>query len=152
MQPEPEAVTVADASAVLVAPQYDFGPRIIHVPQPGERRDRASVPDEYHLDHDGDEYVPPRRRAAPKPQTRNDMPAEPRRKPFNPSPPPRQHRTVLNAPPGDTSLTPIRPTPRFDARPQSGDKFPAVPPPGYAPPRTLPQPVPSEGTDSTDSE
>lgn len=65
--PRAEPFAVADASTAIV--QYDAGPRIIHVPQPGERRARASLPDrdDAYLDDDQDDYVQPRR-AAPKPQ------------------------------------------------------------------------------------
>ena len=69
-------------------------------------------------------------------------PAEPRRKPFNPAPPPQQRRAILSAPPPspDMSLTPIRPTPRFDKKPETGEKFATSPPPGYTPPKALPEP------------
>lgn len=128
----------------IMVPYYPAGPRIIHVPQPGERPARASVPEreELYLDDDGDTYVPPRRsRVEPKPQKRAAVPpAEPRRKPFNP--PPQQRRAILSAPPPspDTSLTPIRPTPRFDKKPETGEKFATSPPPGYTPPKALPEP------------
>ncbi len=143
--PRAEPFAVADASAVVLT-QYGAGPRIIHVPQPGDRRARATAPDhdDAYPDDDQDDYVQPRRRAAPKPQKRSDAPpAEPRRKPFNASPPPPQpRRTVLSAPPPapDYSLTPIRPTPRFGAKPESGEKFATTPPPGYRPPSALPPP------------
>lgn len=142
--PQAEPFAVADASAAVLT-QYGAGPRIIHVPQPGERRARANAPerDDLYVDDHEDDYVPPRRRAAPKPQKRSDAPpAEPRRKPFNSSPPPQPRRTVLSAPPSapDYSLTPIRPTPRFGVKPESGEKFATTPPPGYKPPSALPPP------------
>lgn len=142
-------VRLAEVPPTLVygMPIYNAGPRIIHVPQPGERPARASLPerDDVYLDDDDDEYVPPPRRprVAPKPQKRSDTPkAEPRRKPFNPSPPPKPRRTVLSAPPPapDYSLTPIKPTPRFEARQEKGEKFATSPPPGYAPPSNIPAP------------
>jgi hypothetical protein len=33
---------------------------------------------------------------------------------------------------------PVRPTPRFSAKAESGEKFPPPPPPGYTPPANLP--------------
>ncbi len=76
----------------LYAPRYDAGPRIIHVPQPGDyERDSAAVPDESYRE-------PPRRRAAP--------------------PPPRKRvRQITSAPPSppsaDDKLTPLYPTPKY---------------------------------------
>jgi hypothetical protein len=127
------------------APRYERGPRIIHVPQPGERDDRASVNkrDEPAASNDGGEEEvapPPRRRATPRPQRRSDAP---------PSPPPGPRRNVLSAPPPPAEgLTPIRPTPRFNSKADRAEKFdpprdPAVtsstpPLAGYTPPAALP--------------
>ncbi len=143
-----DVLSVAPARALnnAYAPRYDRGPRIIHVPQPGERDDRASVNDRDQPaasnDNDDEEVAPPpRRRAAPPPQRRSDAP---------PPPPPGPRRTVLSAPPPPAEgLTPIYPTPRFNSKADSGDKFapprepavtPSAPPPpvGYTPPAALP--------------
>lgn len=143
-----DVLSAAPARSVnaAYAPQYDRGPRIIKVPQPGDRHDQASVPDSYMDDDEDDDGAavapPPRQRSKPRPQKRSDAPAaEPRRKPYNAAPPPVERRTVLSAPPPppETSLTPIRPTPRFNAKPEDGEKF-APPPPGYTPPAALPDP------------
>lgn len=130
-------------------PQFDRGPRIIRVPLPGERGVSASVNSgAQYLDED--EYVeaaPPRPRVTPKPQRRSDAPAtEPRCKPYNSSPPSVPRRTVLSAPPlpAETSLTPIRPTPRFGEKPvrqitgatrlETGVNSPPAPPLAYTAP------------------
>lgn len=126
--------------------RYDAGPRIIHVPQPGEEyEDRASLsdPDEPAMapDDDDEEMAPPpRRRVKPRPPAKSDAP--PRRKAYHTStvrPAPVERRTILSAP---SSLhdgpTPIRPTPRFDKKAENGAKFPPPPPPGYTPPSNLP--------------
>ena len=141
-------VTVALAGAGAVAyaqeggiPYYVRGPRIIHVPQPGEdvQDSRASLRSDTSGGVDDDEaaYVAPTpRRAmkpAPKPRPKTLAKAsthqEPlRRKPYNvslpePPPPPPEpsgpRRALLSAPPPTPSLssgpTPTRPTPRFAA-------------------------------------
>lgn len=120
-------------------PYYARGPRIIHVPQPGDdlRDSRASLhgePEDF--DDDAVSVAPsPRRVTKPAPQARPKKIAkagthrEPlRRKPFSvslpePPPPPPEpagpRRALLSAPPPTSSLsdgpTPIRPTPRFAA-------------------------------------
>jgi hypothetical protein len=163
-----DIVSVAPISPLNVAntPNYQRGARIIHVPQPGERDERASVNerDEPALSPKDDEEEaapPPRRRTAapprltprttprwapqrteqsPPPQRRSDAPPPP-------SPPPGPRRAVLSAPPPPAEgPTPIRPTPRFNAKADSGEKFqqpatPDAPPPpsGYSPPAALPQ-------------
>jgi hypothetical protein len=115
----------------IAAPRYDSGPRIIQVPQPGERDDRASSYDgdaAVSGDNDDTEQAPPRplprRRIAPRPQYRGDLPppsprARPEPKP--PGPP----RNVLSAPPppAGNSLSPIYPTPKFRAKPEPAEKF-----------------------------
>lgn len=126
---------------------YFAGPRIIHVPQPGED-DVASVPNVRRVMPDDDDDAedqpapPPRRQSAPRPQKQkaNDTPPAPRRKPYGAAvqerPAPVERRTVLRAPVHD-GPTPVRPTPRFVK--ETGSKFPPPPPPGYTPPSNLPQ-------------
>jgi hypothetical protein len=135
----------------LLAPRFNGGPRIIHVPQPGERSapaghyedDEAAVPD----DIDAAPPPPPRRSTTSRPAKRIEAPpprasADPLPERAKPEPkllgPP---RNVLSAPPPPAnSLTPIYPTPKFDAGSQG--KFIApdaraetpLPPPGYSPP------------------
>lgn len=118
-------------------PYYARGPRIIHVPQPGDdlRDNRASL-NTVAPEEDDDDVVsavpPPRRAAKPaaRPQktaARTGSSAPPRRKPFSvspPEPPPPlaeplgPRRALLSAPPPPTPSihdgpTPLRPTPRF---------------------------------------
>ncbi|MBI4367614.1 MAG: hypothetical protein HY543_12430 [Deltaproteobacteria bacterium] len=163
------SVVPARASNVAFAQNYQRGPRIIHVPQAGERddraNDRASVNDRDEPaatnDDDDEEAAPaPRRRTTPAPRAtprwpaRSDAPPSPapplqRRSDAPPPPPQAPRRTVLSAPPPPADgPTPIRPTPRYNS--SSNDKFgaprdPAVtadapPPAGYSPPSALPQP------------
>jgi hypothetical protein len=173
---------------------YQRGPRIIHVPQPGEGTQertqerttdravkkptaRASVerrpePSVTADDEDDDvEVVPspppsPRPRAPlPKPRAAAAPPQPPaaitprwklRSETPPPPPPPGPRRAVLSAPPPDTfGPTPIRPTPRFDAKAEQAEKFAApsepatpsaevsetAPPVGYTPPATPEPPV-----------
>lgn len=113
----------------VFAPRFDAGPRIIHVPQPGERtgvgdRDEAALPDEAI-----EQYAPPpRRRAISRPVHRS----EPR-----PAPPPRPRRNVLSLPPNGVGLSPVHPTPQFsdrlDAKAEA-EKFSPPEPPGSRPP------------------
>lgn len=138
-------------------PSYTRGPRIIQVPQPGDRAsiDRRGEPD---VDHDDDEDAAPQppRRIVPKPKQRSDAPPEPRRKPFsNTAAPPAtapaatERRTVLSAPPMPAQgPSPIYPTPRFGMKPDQVEKsgpprVDAAPAPepleGLAPPATLPR-------------
>lgn len=137
------------AAAVDESPRYGAGARIIHVPQPRARGEQAGSYryDEAAVPADGnDENVapPPRRRAIQRSQ-RSDPPPPPapprvRSEPKRVLGPP---RNVLGAPQAATQLTPIYPTPKFDAKLYSGDKFAApetnaatmAPPPGYTPPR-----------------
>lgn len=126
---------------------YERGPRIIHVPQPGdrvanrpaarasvERRPEPAVTDE----DDDDEYVvsPPRRpRAAPpKPRIAAPPPQPPaaitprwklRSETPPPPPPSGPRRAVLSAPPASAvGPTPLRPTPNFDSKAADrGEKF-----------------------------
>jgi hypothetical protein len=136
-----------------VAPRYDGGPRIIHVPQPDDRSDRGTPYDDEAVvpeatDDDQDVAPPPRRptgnrietpptraSADPLPPSRPKPESKPEPKPLGPP------RAVLSAPPpaGSTALTPIYPTPKFEPRP--AEKFPAPddrsdsnPPSGYTPP------------------
>jgi len=133
-------------------PRYNAGPRIIHVPQPGED-DSASAPHVRRVmpdvDDDAEELAaPPRRQSTPRPpkQKTSDVPPAPRRKPYGAAvetrPAPVERRTVLRVPVHD-GPTPVKPTPRFAK--ETGTKFPPAPPPGYTPPANLPQePAPAE--------
>jgi len=135
--------------APVLAPRFNGGPRIIHVPQPGERSERpgnyedeeAAVPE----GNDDDEAAPPppprpRRPIVKRPSERTAAPpprasAEPKSEPKPLGPP----RTLLSAPPPppEKSLTPIYPTPKFDAEPQN--KFIA---PDARAETPLPPPIP----------
>lgn len=140
------------APVLAVVPRYDAGPRIIHVPQPGDEDSASALsvrrvtPD---VDDDAEELAtPPRRQSAPRPpkQKISDAPPAPRRKPYGAAvetrPAPVERRTVLRAPMHD-GPTPVKPTPRFAK--ETGTKFPPAPPPGYTPPANLPQePAPAE--------
>jgi hypothetical protein len=172
-----EMRVVADAQlgdivsvAPVLAPRFNGGPRIIHVPQPGERDDRASTTydnDDNSAaddkdDTDADQPAPPPRRP-PLRRPYQRMEAPPARASVEPPPgtkPARKHepkhelepepkplgppRAVLSAPPppAGTALTPIYPTPKFDAKSDTksepSEKFSAPeripPPPGYTPP------------------
>lgn len=162
-----DILSVARVPNALYAQNYERGARIIHVPQPGDRNERANVrasvserddPALANDDDDEEAAPPPRRRInpaprwpsqrneAPPPQRRSDAPPL-RRSDAPPPPPPGPRRAVLSAPPPPAEgPTPIRPTPRFDAKADSGEKFdpprdPAVTPPppaGYTPPDLLP--------------
>jgi len=135
--------------APVLAPRFNGGPRIIHVPQPGERSERpgnyedeeAAVPE----GNDDDEaapppHPPPRRPIVKRPSERTAAPpprasAEPKSEPKPLGPP----RTLLSAPPPrpEKPLTPIYPTPKFDAEPQN--KFIA---PDARAETPLPPPIP----------
>lgn len=155
--PGPRVLTIVRA----YAPNDQRGPRIIHVPQAGERdqraNDRASMDDRdqpaISNDVDDDEVAPaPRRRLVPAPrrpietQPRSRTPRWQVRSDAPPPPPPR--RAVLSAPPPPAEgPTPIRPTPRFSAKADPADKFSQPrnadaseppPPAGYTPPTALP--------------
>ncbi len=162
-----EVRVVADAQlgdivsvAPVLAPRFDGGPRIIHVPQPGERDDRSGTSYEENGensavddkdDADVDQPAPPPRRPAAR-RTYQRMEAPPARAsadpaPARPKPEPKPlgpPRAVLSAPPPAGGLTPIYPTPKFDARTEPAEKFSAPderaatmpPPPGYTPPVT----------------
>ena len=136
---KPDAVAQAQpapAYQILTIPQYERGPRIIHVPQPGDE-ERASVNERYEpeLTNDGDTDQPapppkPRRAAVkptPKPQRRSD------------APPPRllgPQRAILSAPPPSLAEgpSPVRPTPRYRINSEPGDKFGAPSEPLATPP------------------
>ena len=139
------------------APLYERGPRIIQVPQPGGRDNRAGVNDrdEPAASNDDDEEdvaPPPIRRVTPKPPRRSDAPPEPRRKLFSDTPPPPSvpRRAVLSAPPPPAEgPTPIRQIPLRNSSADQVEKFsppgdPAArsrmppPPVGYTPPAALP--------------
>jgi hypothetical protein len=135
-----EMNVVADAQAgdiLSVVPArrpgmaYNRGPRIIHVPQPGERsgvNERAEP--RANADDDSEAVPPPRPRvvAPPPPQRRSDAP-----------PPPVRGRSAYMGPPPD-GPTPIRPTPRFKTTADPAEKFePRDPPiaPSEPPPAGL---------------
>lgn len=156
-----EVRVVADAQlgdivsvAPVLAPRFNGGPRIIHVPEPGQRDDRASTTYENednsavdHDDADADQAPPPRhppvrrlfqRMEAPPSRASIEPPLRPKPEPKPLGPP----RSVLSAPPPATSLTPIYPTPKFEAKTDPPEKFSAPekippPPPGYTPPASL---------------
>jgi hypothetical protein len=137
----------ADTSAG-VTPYYVRGPRIIHVPQPGEEIDergviragidRDAAPVLSNDNADDDIAPPPRRRAvapkrhieskrvAPKPAakktprwtSRSEAPPPPPPKPLGP------RRAVLSAPPPRAEgLSPVYPTPRFETQAEAAEKF-----------------------------
>ena len=176
---EPEPVVIRMAQLAVTQPymfDYERGPRIIHVPQPGERSvgrpaARASIerrppPVAIDEDDDEDEYIPPPRprAVAPKPRVAATPPQPPAaitprwklRSESPPPPPPGPRRAILSAPPPSADgPTPLRPTPRFDAKrfdtkAEKGQKFAAPvepvapapvvsesqPPLGYSPPAT----------------
>ena len=99
----------------LLTPHFDGGARVIHVPRPGERSDRAMPDDDQAAvsDDDDDEDnapPPPRRRVRPSYQ-RDEAPRARAEKPLGPP------RNVLSAPPPSTgTLTPVYPTPKFDPK------------------------------------
>jgi len=116
------SVTPARALNDAYAPSYERGPRIIHVPQRGERDERASVDDRDRPDAAGNDDNEPV------------------------MPPPR-HRTT---PPPAEGPTPIRPTPRFNAKADKVNKSstpddtaaasePPTPPADNRPPAALPR-------------
>ena len=137
---------VADASlgdivsvSRLATPSYSSGPRIIHVPQPGESdADDAAAPDE-------ENEAPPVYRPRPRPQRHSAAPPAQVRAKAEPQRPLGPPRNVLSAPPPSISLTPVYPTPRFGTKPEPAEKFgqpledfasspPPAPPAGYTPP------------------
>jgi hypothetical protein len=112
----------------------DRGPRIIHVPQPGERGgiDERADP-QANADDDTEAVRPPRQRvvAPPLPQRRSDAPSPP---------PPVRGGSAYMGPPAD-GPTPIRPTPHFKTKAEPVEKFepPRDPPiaPSEPPPAGL---------------
>jgi hypothetical protein len=155
--PSPRILTIFRA----YAPNDQRGPRIIHVPQAGERDERASVDDRDDAavskeDDDGEAAPSPRRRIMPAPQRHSDTPPHPRAPRWQPRtetppPPSEPRRAVLSAPPPPAEgPTPLRPTPRFSTKADPADKFsqprdarsnasPPPPPAGYTPPTAIPQ-------------
>jgi len=150
-----DILSIAPARALntTYVPNYQRGPRIIHVPQAGARasvndRDEPAISN----DNDDEEIAPaPRRRIMPQRQKNTPPhPRTPRWQPRSaaPPPPPAIRRTVLSAPPPPAEgPTPIRPTPSFNSKADPADKFgqprdagsSAPPPPvGYTPPTALP--------------
>jgi hypothetical protein len=131
----------------IYIPRYDAGPRIIHVPQPGERSERANDSDESALPDNEiiEQAPPPRHRAAPRhPRVRHKA-----------APPPRPRRSMLSVPPPAQGPSPAsEPKSQAKSETKSGasnqakdlnndaEKFRApdehadrtrLPPPGYAP-------------------
>ena len=120
-----DVLSVTPSKPYEIVPQYTRGPRIIHVPQPGD--DRASVDDRDEAaapaDADDDQIAPPRPRAKRPVQHRSDKPPVQHRSDKPRTVPPKPTRTVLSAPPPPVAApVPIRPTPNFDAKTE-GDKF-----------------------------
>jgi hypothetical protein len=113
------AATPARAPIETYAAAYTGVARIIHIPQDGERDERASVnnrdePEATGSDDEEPIAPPPRRRAKPRWPPRSDTP----------SPPSGPRRAVLSAPPPPAEgPTPIRPTPRFSSKIDQADKI-----------------------------
>ena len=148
--PTPELVTEANAAppvveeAITIVPNYQRGPRIIHVPQSGERNDRTSSRasiqrDPSHDDDDDEEAAPaPRRNVTPPP-----VRTTPRWAPRTETPAPPKHR-VEAAP--KVSNEPARPMRHIDlSRPER--RVDAPPPPPAGPRRAVlsAPPPPAEG-------
>lgn len=167
-----DILSIAPARALTAAnaPNVQL-PRIIHVPQPGERDGRVNVRpdtrasvnrrvepaviDEDDDDGEVDAAPPPSTRRAPppsrtvprRPLQSEVTPLPPQRRPDAP-PPPGPRRAILSAPPpAAEGPSPIRPTPRFNAKPDAVTKFgpprePEItldtPPAGYTPPSGMP--------------
>ncbi len=131
------STTPAQALNNAYAPIYERGPRIIHVPQHGERDE----PDAAGNDDNELATPPPRHRTTPRESLRGD--ASP--------PPPDPRRNVQSAAPLPAEgPTPIRPTPRFNAKANEIDKSstpdnaaaasePSPPPADNTPPAALPR-------------
>ena len=95
--------------------RLDAGPRIIHVPQPGEARAIANDPaslDDAVVTDDVEIQQPKRSLAKPR---RVVTPASPAPRRVLPPTDAAPKRTVLTAPPAARELTPIYPTPRWRA-------------------------------------
>jgi hypothetical protein len=153
-EPEPAVVVVRMAQHAPVSPlyvlEYERGPRIIHVPQPGERAShraavrpvsRTTTSHEPDGELDEDEIreaapappAPPAKkkvRVIPMQQQQASVPAPapdkaPRWKMRNENPPASgPKRAVLSAPPlGAEGPTPIRPTPRFEVDAEGAARF-----------------------------
>jgi hypothetical protein len=117
------------AANAAYAQAYDNSPRIIHVPQAGERIDGARAATRARASVPADESATAVAEPPPQPK----------------APPPRPRRTVLSAPPQD-GLTPVHPTPRWHSTVEEfgnpPPRAPALngprPPVGYSPPAALP--------------
>jgi hypothetical protein len=97
----------------VLAPRYNGGPRIIHVPSEDDTRVGVEDRDDEIASPDDDGVgpaAPPRRGAINRPQQRSDAP-------------PRQHPYMLSAPPRAQELSPIYPTPKFGANGDRSEKF-----------------------------
>lgn len=121
-----DIVSIAPARTLNAgyAPQYQRGPRIIHVPHAGARDDRASVNNS----------------AAPAASGGDD-------KSMAVLPQPRPRRATVSVLPSAGELTPIRPTPRFKVKADGDQSAPprdsvsSPPPPiGDLPPAAAPPP------------
>jgi hypothetical protein len=154
LQNEPSAAQAGDiapAVTIVNAPVYWRGPRIIHVPQAGDRHEDdydhavkraarrapvASIGD----DDDDEPAPPPRRRVAPvaRQQEEASRPRGPRWQLRSDAPPQRStelapppaplgpRRAILSAPPlPPEGPTPLRPTPRFGVKADASEKFAA---------------------------
>jgi hypothetical protein len=170
---EPEPVVVRMAQLAPASPlyrlDYERGPRIIHVPQPGERANdrvaarsvnRASVSREEPEVEEDDEVVeaapqplmpsskkkvrviPMQRQVSAPPPAPDKAPRWKLRSESPPPPPPSgPKRAVLSAPPPSAEgPTPIRPTPRYEAKADAASRFappsePATPSPDAAEPQ-----------------
>jgi len=113
------SIVPARALNSAYSPRYERGPRIIHVPRPGERDERAGTsdrddPDVTGKDDEQDIAPPPRKRVKPRRQYQSDAPP----------PPPGPRRNVLSAPPPPAEgLTPVHPIPRSKSKVDSSEKF-----------------------------
>ena len=95
----------------LYALRFDAGPRIIHVPQPGEEaddRDEAALPDEQ-----VERHAPPRHRAISRPVQRSKPRA---------AAPPAPRRNVLSLPPAPAGLNQLQISDKLDAKAEA-EKF-----------------------------
>ena len=149
------------------ARRYQRGPRIIHVPQADATNRNELANDQVSInnrvesdatndndeDDDDEQAAPPRSLLAPVPQRQDDSSSRqrvPRWQPRSEAPLPQPvdpRRAVLSTPtPKAEGPTPVRPTPRFNTKGESADKFSqprdtrsnAPPPVGYSPPSEAP--------------
>lgn len=105
-----EQIGAVNSAMHVFAPRLSAAPRIIHVPQPGER-DEASGGYDDEAALPADEETPP--------------PRAMRRQPRYGETPPHERRHLMSGPPPLQQLTPIYPTPKFDVRSKASEKFSA---------------------------